>query len=72
MGKPSLEIFRPEKERTETIQKENISTNFSEEDSRQSMPTPMDRGISKDSNISKLGSEISEKSTENLRRELKR
>ena len=66
MGKPSLEIFRPEKERTETIQKENISLNFLEEDSRQSMPTPMDCGIFKDSNISKPGFEISEKSTNNF------
>jgi len=31
MGKPSLEIFKPEKERTEAIQKENISPNFSED-----------------------------------------
>lgn len=31
------------------------------------MPTPMDCGISKDSNISKPGYEISEKSTENFK-----
>ena len=66
MGKPSLEIFRPEKERTKTIQRENISLNFPDEDLRQSMPTPMDCGIFKDSNISKPDSEISEKSTKNF------
>lgn len=66
MGKPSLEIFRPEKERTKTIQRENISLNFPDEDLRQSMPTPMDCGIFKDSNISKPGFEISEKSTKNF------